>query len=278
MARLLTQRLARPMAALASRSIATVRAASAVETPFLERDITADKYKQAVEEFSKPYVPLLRGKHALNEPYSKHKSVLSYEKEFPIVRPDNFVAPNALVAGRVKFGKDVSIWYGSVVRGDVEDVEIGVCTNIQDGSVVTNDTEYDGHKYEKGENGPTFTTYIGDFVTVGHRCVLKSCRIYKESLIGMGSIVLGGAVIEKRSMVAAGSVVARYTRIPSGQLWGGSPARYMRDLTEDELAFLKKSAQHYWELAETHKEEFYMPYSQGYLELEKMAASKSESH
>ena len=147
-----------------------------------------------------------------------------------------WVADNAAVIGDTVIGEESNIWFGCTVRGDVHEIRIGKRTNIQDNSVIHTTRKVSG-------------TYIGDEVTVGHGAILHACTIGNQVLVGMGAIILDQAVMEDRSMLAAGSVLTPKKRVPSGQLWAGSPARYMRDLTEDELNFLSVSADNYVKLA-----------------------------
>ncbi len=143
-----------------------------------------------------------------------------------------FCAPGSFIIGDVTIGASSSIWYHSVLRGDVHFIRVGKMTNIQDGCIchVTNETH---------------PLILGDRVTVGHRAVLHGCTVEELCLIGIGAIVLDGALIETNSMVAAGAVVTPGTRVPSGTLVGGIPARVLRDLRGDELENLSASAERY---------------------------------
>jgi carbonic anhydrase/acetyltransferase-like protein (isoleucine patch superfamily) len=151
----------------------------------------------------------------------------------------------ALVVGRVRIGDDASLWPMAVARGDVNAIEIGARTNIQDGSVLH--VTYDSH-YEPGGR----PLCIGDGVTVGHRVILHACTVGDYCLIGMGSVVLDGAVLQPRLMLGAGSLVSPGKELEGGFLWLGSPARKMRPLTDQELAFLEYSALHYVALKNKH--------------------------
>ena len=162
----------------------------------------------------------------------------SYAGEAPQLARGVYVDPQACVIGRVTLGEDSSVWPMAVVRADVHTITVGARTSIQDGAVlhVTHDGEWQpgGHPL-----------VIGDDVTIGHRAVLHGCQIGNRCLIGMGAIVLDGAVIEADVLIGAGALVAARTRIGSGSLWLGSPARRARSLTERELAGLRDSAAHY---------------------------------
>lgn len=166
--------------------------------------------------------------------------ILPYEGIEPTLAEGVFVAPGAYVIGDVQIGRGSSVWYGSIVRGDIHYIRIGAGTNIQDGSVIHVTHE-------------THPTVVGNDVTVGHRVVLHGCTVEDLSLIGMGSIVLDGAVVEKYAMVAAGAVVTPGTVVQSGMLYGGIPAKPLRELTAEEMRGFEESAAHYREYAEAHR-------------------------
>ena len=166
--------------------------------------------------------------------------ILPYRDIMPDIAEDAFIAGGATVIGDTVIGAGTGIWYACVVRGDVNEIRIGARTNIQDGTII---------HVTGGGHG----TYIGDDVTVGHAAVLHACTVENGGFVGMRACILDGAVVESGAMVAAGSLVTPGKRIPSGQLWGGSPARYMRELTDDERAYLPKSADHYAKLAQTYR-------------------------
>jgi carbonic anhydrase/acetyltransferase-like protein (isoleucine patch superfamily) len=164
----------------------------------------------------------------------------------PRIAAGAWVDDTALVIGDVEIGADSSVWPMSVVRGDIQAIRIGRRTNIQDGSVlhVTHDSEYSpgGRALE-----------VGDGVTVGHRVLLHACRVGDQCLIGMGSVVLDGAVIGSRVILGAGSLVPGGKELESGYLWLGSPVRRVRPLVEKELAYLEYAAGHYVRLARRHR-------------------------
>lgn len=167
--------------------------------------------------------------------------LLPYKKILPKTGKDVFIAENAAVAGDIEIGDESNIWFNVSMRGDVHEIRIGKRTNIQDNSVVHVTRKVSG-------------TYIGDEVTIGHGAIIHACTIGDQAFIGMGAIILDEAVIEEKAMVAAGALVTPGKRVPTGQLWGGSPARYMRDLTEEELAFFPESADNYVRLAREYME------------------------
>lgn len=170
------------------------------------------------------------------------KNIIAFKGITPEIDDSAFVAPSADVIGDVVIGAGSSVWFGCVVRGDVNHIRIGKDTNIQDGTVI------------HVSNG-THPAIIGDDVLVGHNCIIHGCTLENGSFVGMGATVLDGAVVESGGMVAAGALVAPGKRVPSGQLWGGSPAKHMRDLTEEQQKNLTSGAAHYAELAKVYKEE-----------------------
>ena len=162
--------------------------------------------------------------------------LLPYKKIMPTLGDKVFIADNSAVIGDTVIGDESNIWFGCTVRGDVHEIRIGKRTNIQDNSVIHTTRNVSG-------------TYIGDEVTVGHGAILHACTLGNQSFVGMGAVVLDEARLEDRSMLAAGALLTPGKVVPTGQLWGGSPARYMRDLTEEELKFLEISADNYVRLA-----------------------------
>ena len=149
---------------------------------------------------------------------------------------NTYLAPGAYIIGDVTLGKDVGIWYNAVVRGDTGSIFIGDGSNVQDNCVL-----------HVSEGVPCI---VGDYVTVGHSAILHSCTIGNHSLIGMGAIVLDGAKIGEHVLVGAGSMVTKNKEIPNGCLVMGRPAKVIRMLTEEEIAYMAESAQHYIDAAE----------------------------
>jgi carbonic anhydrase/acetyltransferase-like protein (isoleucine patch superfamily) len=154
----------------------------------------------------------------------------------PAVHPSAFVADGAVVVGDVEIGERASIWFGCVVRGDVNAIRIGARTNIQDLTVV--------HVTSK-----THPTNIGDEVTVGHRVVLHGCTIKDRCLIGIGSVILDGAVVGPEAVVGAGALVPPGMIVPPRTLVMGSPAKVKRDLSIEEIEALRRSADNYVDYA-----------------------------
>ena len=166
--------------------------------------------------------------------------ILPYEGVMPTIHPDAFIAPGAVVIGDVVIGKDSNIWFGVVIRGDVNAIRIGERTNIQDGSVV----------HVTRETGPT---HIGSDITIGHMALLHGCSLLDGCFVGMGSKILDGAVVETGGMVAAGALVTPGKRVPSGQLWAGNPAKHFRDVSDKDRAYFEFSVGHYVELSRKYK-------------------------
>jgi len=174
-------------------------------------------------------------------------TIRSFESASPDIHSTVYVDDSAVVIGNVTIGKKSSVWPLTVIRGDIQAIRIGKCTNIQDGSVlhVTH-----GSKFSTTEGLPLI---IGNDVTVGHKAMLHACTIGNSCLIGMGTIILDGAVIENEVMIGAGSLVPPHKTLSSGYLWVGSPVKKARKLSPKELEFLTYSASHYCNLAQRTK-------------------------
>ena len=152
----------------------------------------------------------------------------------------------ATVIGDVVLGDDVSIWPGTVVRGDVNHIRIGARTNVQDGSIL-----HVSHDGPYGQPGG-FALLIGEDVTIGHGAIVHACVIEDACLIGMGSIILDGAIIRRNGFVGAGAVVPPGKTVGSGELWLGNPAKCVRRLEPREIEQLYYSAQHYVRLKDKY--------------------------
>ncbi len=155
-----------------------------------------------------------------------------YIDKYPRLGKDVFLASGVKVIGDVEIGDFSSVWYNTVIRGDVHYIRIGSLTNVQDCSMlhVTNGR---------------YPLNIGNMVTIGHSVTLHGCTVNDLCLIGMGSVILDGAVVEEKAMVAAGAVVKPNFKVPAGTLAAGVPARIVRQLSEDEMADFAKSAERY---------------------------------
>jgi carbonic anhydrase/acetyltransferase-like protein (isoleucine patch superfamily) len=181
--------------------------------------------------------------------------ILPYRGITPKIHPTAFVAPGAVVIGDVEIGPDSSIWFGCVLRGDVNYIRIGARTNIQDGTVIH--TASGEHPARTGANAPTppegFPTVIGDDVTVGHMTLLHACTVESGGFVGMKAAVMDGSKIESGGMLAAGALLTPGKVVKKGQLWAGSPAKFWRDLSPDDLAQFAMRAKHYVQLGQSYK-------------------------
>tara|TARA_B100000676_G_scaffold129858_1_gene128927 strand:+ start:252 stop:779 length:528 start_codon:yes stop_codon:yes gene_type:complete len=148
-----------------------------------------------------------------------------------------YVDEQATVIGDVTLADDTSVWPQSVIRGDINPITIGARTNIQDGSVV--------HVTHASNYSEGYGCNIGSDVTVGHGCIIHACTIHDKSLIGMGSVILDGAIIETKVIVGAKSLVPSGKKLESGFLYMGSPCKQIRPLKDSEVEFLEYSANHY---------------------------------
>jgi gamma-carbonic anhydrase len=163
----------------------------------------------------------------------------------PTIAATAFVAETAVVIGDVAIGEQASIWYGCVLRGDGNYIRVGARTNIQDGTIV--------HVNHEREGAAGTRTIIGADVTIGHMALIHACTLEDGCFIGMQACVMDGAVVESGAMVAAGALVTPGKRVKRGELWGGSPARRMRMLTESELKYFGYTVEHYLEMAESYR-------------------------
>jgi gamma-carbonic anhydrase len=159
--------------------------------------------------------------------------------EAPKVNPSAYVAPGAVLIGGVSVGARSSVWPGVVIRGDINKIMVGEDSNIQDGTII--------------HVADDFPAIIGDRVSVGHRAVIHACQIEDEVLVGMGAIVMDGAVIGARSIIAAGSLVTKNTQVPEGSLVVGSPAKVVRSLTIEEQQQNAALAAKYVEISRRYK-------------------------
>lgn len=162
-----------------------------------------------------------------------------FGEKSPVIHDSAFITDDAIVIGDVEIGEQASVWFGSIIRGDVNYIRIGARTNIQDATVI--------HVSSK-----THPTILEEEITVGHRVTLHGCYVESGCLIGIGSIIMDGARIGKNSLVAAGSLVTPNTQIPPGSMVMGAPARVKRALTGDEIEGLTRSWQNYVRLAEQY--------------------------
>ncbi len=172
-------------------------------------------------------------------------SIRSYAAHQPRIAANAYIDPLALVVGQVEIAEQASVWPMSVVRGDVNYIQIGARTNVQDNSVlhVTHDSHY---------NPGGRPLILQHDITVGHSVNLHACTIGHHCLLGIGAIILDGAELEPYSLLAAGSLVAPGKKLEGGYLWRGSPAQKVRKLHDQEMDYFAYSAQHYVKLAREH--------------------------
>jgi len=196
---------------------------------------------------------MIQGNLAHRETLSRHRRLVPMQDKIPSIGQDSFVAPDAAVIGEVKVGSKCSIWYGTVIRGDRNEISIGEMSSLGDRCVVTSSNGYlpasDKALWTK------FATKIGNRCIVDPGSILHACVLEDECIIESGAMVFEGAVVGRHSIVGAGSVVPQGSHIPSGELWSGIPALFERTLTEEEIAAIPKIALTQFELAMKHDEE-----------------------
>jgi carbonic anhydrase/acetyltransferase-like protein (isoleucine patch superfamily) len=166
--------------------------------------------------------------------------ILPYRGCWPRLAADAFAAPGATLIGDVELGEQASVWFGCVLRGDVARVRVGARTNFQDGSII--------HVSRSG-----LATLIGVEVTIGHGCIVHACTIEDRAFVGMGSVILDGAVVMSEGMLGAGSLLAPGKRVGARELWLGRPARFARRVSDEERAELDEQNRHYVELAAEYR-------------------------
>lgn len=169
--------------------------------------------------------------------------IRKYKGIEPKIHPSAFIAENAVIIGDVEIGADSSVWYGCVVRGDVNRIRIGSRTNVQDGTVI--------HVSRAQFDGPTI---IGDEVTIGHGAMIHGCTIEDGALIGIGATILDGAHIGSQSFIAAGSLVTPNTVVPPKSMVMGSPAKVKRELSDEDLKDLADFWRSYVEILPDYRD------------------------
>jgi carbonic anhydrase/acetyltransferase-like protein (isoleucine patch superfamily) len=167
-------------------------------------------------------------------------TIHSFGSERPQLADDVFIAPGAQVIGKVTIGTGSSVWFNCVLRGDVGRITVGERTNLQDGTIVH-------------VTGGRFDTHIGDDVLIGHGCIIHGCRLENHTFVGMGAILLDGAVVEADAMLAAGALLTPGKVVKSGELWAGRPAKFLRSLTAAEIAGNRAGAAGYARLAQVYR-------------------------
>ena len=172
-------------------------------------------------------------------------SIITLHGHTPRIHESAFIAPGCRIIGDVEIGEGASIWYNCVLRGDVNAIRIGARTNVQDGTVIHCDSDKGGMK--------GWPTIIEEDSLIGHMAMLHGCTIKTKSLVGLGSIVMDGCVIESHAMLAAGAMLTPGKTIESGQMWGGRPAKLMRELDPNWSAMNQLGVAHYVENGRHHK-------------------------
>ena len=165
--------------------------------------------------------------------------IYDLEKNVPEISADSWVAPNAIIIGKVKLEKNSSIWFNAVLRGDIEKIVIGENSNIQDGSVLHTD--------------PGCPLTVGKGVTVGHMVMLHGCEISDDTLIGIGSTILNKAKIGKNCIIGANTLVTENKTIPDNSLLLGSPGKVIRKVTDEEIKVIRENAKHYVKNSKRYK-------------------------
>lgn len=165
--------------------------------------------------------------------------ILPYKGIMPTIHESVYLAPNATIVGDVTIGEGSSVWFNTILRGDLQPIIVGKYTNIQDNTTV----------HVMGDR----PTIIGDYVTIGHNCIIHCGRIKNNSLVGMGSIVLGYTEISENVIVGAGTLVTQHKKVPRNQMIFGNPSKIVRALREDEKEAVHQSAERYYNLGQAYK-------------------------
>ncbi len=172
-------------------------------------------------------------------------SIITLNGHTPRIHETAFVAPGCRIIGDVEIGAEASIWYNCVLRGDVNAIRIGARSNVQDGTVIHCDSDKGGMV--------GWPTIIEEDALIGHMAMLHGCTVRKNALVGLGSIVMDGCVLEENSMLAAGGMLTPGKQIESFQMWGGRPARMMKELDEAWATMNRLGVAHYVQNAQLHK-------------------------
>jgi carbonic anhydrase/acetyltransferase-like protein (isoleucine patch superfamily) len=167
--------------------------------------------------------------------------IRSYRDKNPRIGAGCYIDETAVVIGDVELGENSSVWPLTVIRGDINSIRIGAGTNIQDGTVVHVSREKYG-------------TYIGDHITIGHMALIHACTLEDGSFVGMQATVMDGCVVDSGAMVAAGALITPGKRVGPGQLWAGTPAKRIRDLSEADSKSIAATAPHYVRLAREYRD------------------------
>ncbi|KAF8686217.1 hypothetical protein HU200_043598 [Digitaria exilis] len=255
---------------------ATTSAAAAA--PSLRRLLSATAPAAPSTPPPPPSVAAAAGADRVRWDYRGQRQLVPLGQWMPKVAVDAYVAPEAVLAGQVTVHDGASVWSGAVLRGDLNKITLGFCANVQERCVL--------HAAWAAPTGNVFNselknlgrlpaeTLVDRYVTVGAYSLLRSCTIEPECIIGQHSILMEGSLVETNSILEAGSILPPGRRIPTGELWAGSPARFVRKLTNEEIMEIPKLATAINDLMQSHFSEF-LPYSNAYLEVEKLKKSFS---
>ncbi|XP_010484091.1 PREDICTED: gamma carbonic anhydrase-like 1, mitochondrial [Camelina sativa] len=235
-----------------------------VASNLIRRCFAAEAALEKKTEVPKPQLTVSPSPDRVKWDYRGQRQIIPLGQWLPKVAVDAYVAPNVVLAGQVTVWDGSSVWNGAVLRGDLNKITVGFCSNVQERCVV--------HAAWSSPTGLPAATIIDRYVTVGAYSLLRSCTIEPECIIGQHSILMEGSLVETRSILEAGSVVPPGRRIPSGELWGGNPARFIRTLTNEETLEIPKLAVAINHLSGDYFSEF-LPYSTVYLEVEKFKKS-----
>jgi carbonic anhydrase/acetyltransferase-like protein (isoleucine patch superfamily) len=173
-------------------------------------------------------------------------TIVAIHGKTPRIHSTAFIAPGCRIIGDVEIGPDASVWYNCVLRGDVSRIVIGARSNIQDGTVIHCDGAIPGMR-------PEYPALIGEDVLIGHMAMIHGCTIQDRGFVGLGAIVMNGCTIESDAMLAAGAMLTEGKIMPARSLWGGRPARPMRDLDEAAITGMRLGVAHYVENAKHHR-------------------------
>ncbi|KAL9815300.1 putative NADH:ubiquinone reductase (H(+)-translocating) [Arabidopsis thaliana] len=261
-----------------------------VTSNLIRRCFAAEAALARKTELPKPQFTVSPSTDRVKWDYRGQRQIIPLGQWLPKVAVDAYVAPNVVLAGQVTVWDGSSVWNGAVLRGDLNKITVGFCSNVQERCVVhaawSSPTGCNGDKavshgcelvfaprFRQGKfSRLPAATIIDRYVTVGAYSLLRSCTIEPECIIGQHSILMEGSLVETRSILEAGSVVPPGRRIPSGELWGGNPARFIRTLTNEETLEIPKLAVAINHLSGDYFSEF-LPYSTVYLEVEKFKKS-----
>lgn len=197
--------------------------------------------------------------HVEDELYNRQRSIMNLNNRVVTTSPDSWIAPSAVVIGDVDVFENVSIWHNCVVRGDLNSIRIGAGSHVKDRTVI--------HAAKTSPTGLPASTVIGQRVSIGQGCLLRSVHVGNECVIGDKSILMEGSRMEAQSVLEPGSVLPPGRLVPTGQVWGGSPATFVRKLTKDEKAAIPNMADDVLPVVDEYKAEF-LPESAAYRDAE----------